>query len=134
MHTEIKAYLGKQNTDFPTLKKQFEAYIEDRSVPLDERWNAFVEASNKLKNTQSWVVHFDSLPEDFIMYEGPIHADRNQTIETSEMVDSVVDYQNLVEGEYYFGNSNHREAMKVDVVQLKEEILASNLGSFQYDW
>lgn len=134
MHTEIKTYLASRQFDFSTLKEKFEAYIKDRAVPLDERWNAFKIADSNLKNDESWIVDFDSLPEDFIMYDGPVHADRHQIIETIDIVHRVEELQGLKKDDYGFGNRNHTEAMKVDLNHLKEEILEMNLECFQYDW
>lgn len=108
---EIKAQLE-------ALKIGFQKFIVDQSIPLDERWQAWVDAPADVKNHKGWIEHFTNLPEDFIMYDGPYHAERYETVKMLNLV------ERIEEAEY----------MSIDLNALKEEILSKNLASFTYDW
>lgn len=107
-----------------SLKIGFQKFIVDQSVPLDERWQAWVEAPSDIKNHCSYMEYFQSLPEDFIMYDGPYHAERYKTIKMLNLVEHIERGINCEEDEY----------VSIDLNALKEEILSKNLASFTYDW
>lgn len=114
---EIKAQLE-------SLKIGFQKFIVDQSIPLDERWQAWVDAPADVKNHCSYVQYFQSLPEDFIMYDGPYHAERYGTIKMLNLVERIEEGIECEEDEY----------MSINLNALKEEILSKNLASFDYDW
>lgn len=103
-------------------KPKFAQYISDVSIPLSTRWELFVIANEGLKDTRLCVVYFKNLPEDFIMYDGQIHAERR------EYIDSITIIEQTEEAKEYSRYEN------IDVNALKEEILAMNLAGFTYDW
>ncbi len=113
------------NQQIATFKDIFTKYIAEKSIPLNERWNAFVTANDALKNPVTYGPNFDALPEDFIIYDGVIHMDRYQTMDTCDLVERIEEGQDCDEHEAYH---------KVDINALKEEILADNVGSFTNDW
>lgn len=112
------------NKQIADLRVKFEAYIADQSIPLEDRWDAFVTAPQSLKDFDYYMPQFKSLPEDFIMYDGPIHMDRHQTMDTDDLVDNV----------QVLKDCNYECYQGINIDALKEEILALNLGSFTYDW
>ncbi len=127
----IKDYLYSVACNQNVMKDMFQDYIKDQSEPLEERWTAFVEAPESLKNCDSCGGHFNSLPDDFIMYEGPIHAERYQTIYVQDIVERIQEFKKY-QGTYH---TRHRGLFdKVDLDAFKEECLKDNWGSFVYDW
>ena len=101
-------------------KVYFEEYIKDTSIPLEERWEVWVEAPMALKGTDTCCTNtFKGLPEDYIGYGFPFSVERYQTSSTLELLECVE------------CNGNN---LAIDIVALKEDILARNLGSFTYDW
>lgn len=129
-HSEIKGYLLTAKQDNTKLRQLFESYIADASVSLEERWEAFKQAPNDLKLKDSGTDMFDALPDDFVMYDGPIHADRYSVISTKYIVERIIDEQQHPD----VPDRHKEDYMSVNVDALKEEILLKNLGSFEYDW
>lgn len=117
------------NNHIAKFKDIFAKYIAEKSIPLDERWNAFVLAEHELKNHNTYVTTFKSLPEDFIMDDGPIQMERHETMDAVSLVERVEGVMEDNQDEY------SEEALNaVTIISLKEELLALNLGSFTYDW
>ena len=54
MQKKIKA-LSKR---IDKVKKEFEVYVKDKTIPLEERWNLFVEAPDSLSEVTDWIQHF----------------------------------------------------------------------------
>lgn len=129
-HSEIKGYLLTSKQENTKLRNLFESYITDASVSLEERWDAFKQAPNDLKLKGSGTDMFDALPGEFVMFDGPIHADRGDVISTEYIVERIIDEQQHPD----VPDRHKEEYMSVDVDSLKEEILLKNLGSFEYDW
>lgn len=129
-HSEIKGYLSTAKQDIAKLRPLFKSYIADKSIPLEERWSAFVAAPDDLKRKDFGTDMFDALPDEFIMHDGPIHADRYQTITSKFIVFRIQEVQNKPE-DYY---RNVETFLSVNLDELKEEILLKNLGSFTFDW
>lgn len=103
------------------------AHNVDQSIPLDERWATFLEAPEYLKDYESWHADFDTLPSDFIGYDGPVYAERRERIYTDYVVDAVE--QHLEEMD-----EDEREDCEIDIVKIKEDILRRNLAHFTFDW
>lgn len=118
-----------------TMKPDFQKYIQDKTVSLEERWNVFVNTPAEMKNNKNYNPEFNSLPADFIMYEGPIHMERGETKTGVELVENIEESIQDIKDDIYFGKAyNQKELDKVDLDKLKEEILKMNLGKFRYDW
>ena len=100
-------------------KVYFEEYIKDTSIPLEERWEVWVEAPMALKGTDTCTSTFKGLPEGYIGCDLAFSVERYQTRSTLELVECVECKDNN---------------LAIDIVALKEDILARNLGSFTYDW
>lgn len=116
-------------------KVSFWSYITDKSVPLSERWDAFKLAPMEMKEHENYGPSFNSLPDDFIMYEGPTHMDRGETMNTVRMVSKIEESLIEIAEDDYFGADWHLDAFKqLNLDALKEEILLNNLGTFDYDW
>lgn len=93
----------------------------DDTIPLDVRWNVFMNAPHYLKSHSCWIERFNGLPEDFIGYDEPVHAERHRRVDMDYIMDVISDV--VDEDEY-----------AIDVVAFKEDVLSRNLGSFEYAW
>lgn len=96
-------------------KEAFEAYITDKSIPLDLRWSLWFDAPSELKNQNSWITHFHSVSDEEFLME---YWERREVIKMAELVEQ------FVEGE------KDKELIEA----LMEEILEKNLESFRFDW
>lgn len=98
-------------------KESFEAYIKDKSLPLELRWKMWLDAPTDLKDKDPYVVQWGSLPKDSVGYDGNIwDAQKYETIYSVNLVSAAEQYE------------------EIDVDALKEEILEYNLESYDYDW
>lgn len=114
------------------LKPDFVRYIKDQSVPLVDRWEAFVLADSRLKDHNNYGPGFASLNREIVGHDRVIHMARESTKDTCVLVDDIIDKQlNLddIRSDY---DANLLE--NVDIDALKEEILAANCGSFTFDF
>lgn len=98
----------------------FEEYIRDRSIPLDERWALWVDAPDGMKSNDPYIPDFldgaSFLIEDLGYY-------KHETIVTKDLVERVgADVWNMIPW----------TAEAVD--ELREHILAANIGRFELDW
>jgi hypothetical protein len=109
-------------------KMRAAAYFADQSVPLEERWSAFVEAPSYVKEDRGGMcTELDSyFGDDVVRYDGVVHVERHSSHSTVYVV-------LRLEEEY-------DELDEVDLVErtpisvIKERILADNFGFFEYDW
>lgn len=111
-----------------TYKQLFQAYIADTTEPLEERWQAFCDAPEYLKNDMGYMCsELDKyFGEDVVYYDGPIHIERYQEQTSEDVVESL---------ECHFedqGLSAEEVTNRINAV--KEKILADNFGRFTYDW
>lgn len=120
-----------ENSNLP-----FEVYIQDQSIPLSERWEVFCITPYEMKEHDPCGPSFhNSLPRDFIMYDGPIDMDRGYTMNTIKMVEYIESALAEIAIDEYLGNDRKKDLfLSINLDEIKEEILEQNLGSFTYDW
>ena len=130
-----------------SIKPNFAVYIQNKDIPLEERWAVFALAPAELKTHEDYGPTFRSIHSDFIMYDGPVHMDRGQTMTTLDLTDPD-DYEPVyyliediesslkdIEEDMYCGRKWAQDMLEaVDLNALKEEIMAKNIKSFNYDW
>jgi hypothetical protein len=104
------------NKKLESLKKEFAEVIVDKSIPLEDRWQFWRGSDDKLKNTESWNVYFETIDTEKVMYD--MYASRHETI-TSERIK-----ENIEDGD------KTEEAL----IAFQEEVLERNLYSFCFDW
>lgn len=127
--------MKKFQNSLQDLKSEFETYISNLAIPIEERWETFINAPNDIKNHDHCGPSFQKLPDDFVMYEGPIHAERGNTIVITKMFETIEESIKSIKDESFFGSKWHIKAYKeLNINELKEEILSKNCGSFDYDW
>lgn len=105
------------------LKGQLLAFIADKSIPLDERFAVWEEAPVTMKEHKTFTESFAGLPDDYVMYDGYVHADRHQTVTISDILEAA-------EGSYGEASQLSPE----NLILFKEDVLAKNINSFVYDW
>ena len=112
------------NKSIAELKKEFETYIKDKSIPLEERWDLFVEAPDSLSKMKGWIQHFkiQNLNER-IVYE---EYSRNQNCYAVDFIERATDTL----------TDNDLSSEQIEEISnaLKEHFLSKNLKCFQYDW
>lgn len=96
-------------------KVLLEAYINDESISLEERWNTWCSAPGCIKNHKRYYLSFENIPDD-VIHE--YCTDRYRTIELADLVEHL-------EG---------ADLAKEYVDSAKAWILKGNMGSFEYDW
>lgn len=108
-------------------------YIDDKKIPVEKRWKVWCDAPSQIKRHQTWIMRFESLGEDAIMYDGEIHCERYQTLEVGDIFNQLLDS--------YMWDKYADTPMEVDNVEwsprlkaFAEEVMEKRLGSFVYDW
>lgn len=125
------------NYQISQTKPIFEAAIKDTNTPLDGRWELFVAANDAFKNFSSYLTSFDSLPDDTIMYDGIVHMERHQDMTTVDLVERIAEVLTETDEEGFVETYSPEEQemrRSINLDKLKEEILATNMGGFTYDW
>lgn len=120
---------------YAELKPNFEAFITDKSKPLSERWEAFVLADDRIKGHDHYGPRFMSLPDDFVMYDGPIHMERGQTKNVVQMVQEVEEALEEIKNDTFWRSEWVKKALlEFNMEEFKEEVLKMNIITFNYDW
>lgn len=114
------AKIEELNKQIDAVREEFKFYITCDIVPLEDRWNVFLKAPPNLRVTKGYVQHFKGVPEDFIMYDGPLHAERYETIDVELILEAL--------------EQNLEEVKGIDIEAFKEDVLSKNIYSYQYDW
>lgn len=99
------------------LKEYCLNYLKNKNLPLEDRWNLFVENKN-LFPVNNWIMYFKELDSNNIEYYEYFGFEKYQTVSLVELVD-------LVDGA---GCSD------VNLDELKEDILEKGYSAFIFDW
>lgn len=105
------------------LKKQLLTFIQDKTIPLDERFAVWQAAPVTMKEHKTFTESFAGLPDDYVMYDGHVHADRHKTIKISDILEAA-------EGSY----GEESQLSPENLILFKEDVLTKNINSFVYDW
>lgn len=128
------------------LEAEVKAFVQDKSKPLDERWQAFLDAD--VGSEDNWIQHFfkdkpkwkqwcRSDIEDYL-YE---HRNRGQEVaiadldeQLAEMAKDEVEFE--LDGPTYETREEKRKVKftKEDYDEWREDILALFMKSFSFDW
>ena len=107
------------------LQVEYVEYINDKMVPLADRWEAFHVAPYEFRRSEFYVQHFESeklLPNGEIDFYSDFYVEKYTNVYMYYFIDGI-------EGEL----DNYPGWTQEIVDAFKEEILKKNLGSFQYD-
>lgn len=126
------------NKKFSDLKNEFAQYITNQDISVSERWDFFINAPSKLKNSFSGVATFNSkllkgYMRSFLNAPG---SPRGEKIVMEEVLEDYADPSITQEeldylAENYLGCDS---LTKQDVEEAMEEVLSKNLECFTYDW
>ncbi len=126
--TDIQTKIRQMELNVASVKLHFEKAITDETAPLEVRWEMFVRAPSYLKNTpysmcSEWDKFFS---EDYVMYGGQYHVNRNSFVVASEVIENAEENK-----AYYEDNPTERLADYFDINEAKEKIFVANP---KYDW
>lgn len=117
---------------YKNLKAGFRSYITDKSIPVVERWEFFLNAPSELKDNKEYIWHpnskylkarvdrFSDIPEVY---------GRGKAIYVNEFFEEVV-----WEGKIWMENVYDKKISEDDIKNALEEILSQNLEYFHFDW
>jgi hypothetical protein len=128
--TDFKQRVEEITKQIQTIKNEFEQYIADTNISLDERWDLFVKAPMALRNTSGWIERFEGLPEDFVMYDGYVYAERHQTVDVEHILEVAEDIVYNTDD----CTIDSVTVSQINITAFKENVLKRNLYSFVYDW
>ena len=143
---KISDYHQKENDlkqEALNIKKEFEIYIKDKSIPIIDRWNFFIHASDNLKNQSQWMVKFNHVRLQ-TMIENRMHNNRRGMQHfMAKIMESFVE-DNKLQGylfcdpdfEYDEDELTTEDFQKFDkeLESALHEILEKNISSFRFDW
>lgn len=112
---------------------EFERFIKDKSVSLEERWKLFCEAPDQMSNNEHWLHDFESelVNQQIQRMHGVSEIyGRGKRISLPELVDEMIE---TVELPIPITREEWEQA-NLMLAPVKEEILEKNLKSFCYDW
>lgn len=118
----MKQYLTDEINHLIEKKKELQndlkIYVQDKSLPLSDRWEIFCLAGNKgLLPHDGWIRYFTSIDLESYIQD----YQRHETVSLQWMVE-------FLEDENKNDNRNH------PIEEFKEEILDKFIWSFELDW
>lgn len=129
MINEVEQY----NKDKKVFTKKLKTYIQDKSIPLDDRWVVFTTA--ELGKRKPFIVDYKSI-NDLVLDPAVIKRgdsawndhwdiDRHSTVVLKEIVDEWI-----LESTTWKDTPEQLEAL----IKIKEEVLDKFIWSFRVDW
>jgi hypothetical protein len=113
MNDTLYNWLRKIENERVQFMGVFATYIKDKTISIDDRWDAFLEAPTYVKNMSfSYVPNWIEIDWVCDRYQ------RGETIHTDVFIEDMIE-------------DDHKSEL---IESMKEEILQSNLGCFCYDW
>lgn len=115
----LQWYMQSYKCVISNIKRLYLPYIQDKSIPLEDRWEIFGKVPQELKEHKIWIVHFPSEKKfGEICWYDDFYVERHETVNLIDLVRSI--------------NRNKWSQERIDA--FKEDILQMNLGSFINDW
>lgn len=119
---------------------EFKAFIKDQSIPLEERWDLFKFACENelfvnIKSCYPTIKILES-NHNFNWYD-TFYIERYTTVEFTNIVERVSEnLEEILEDPDYSEDfrDNYPIITREELVELKEEILATGYSGFVYDW
>ena len=115
-------------------KSDFKEYVQDKSIDLENRWELFLMGGHLFADEEVYIKRFKCLARETIMFdEKPFYPQRTQRIYTQDVVKTITE---IKEEEDYDSMCQTvvNSIKKLNIDDLKEEILQKFLWSFGYDW
>lgn len=122
--------LSSLETKSKTVKDDYLAYIQDTSIPVEERWKLFKQTPKVLKEHSRYILsrHNPGIQKLLESLDGEYSKDEFKNFDTVELVSDVFDMDHLEEDEEV--SEEEQELYE----QAIEELLRLNCGSFCYTW
>lgn len=119
--------LSSLETKSKTVKDDYLAYIQDTSIPVEERWKLFEQAPKVMKEHSRYILsrHNPGIQKLLESLDGEYSKDEFKNFDTVELVSDVFEMDCLEEDE---------EEEQALYTQAIEELLRLNCGSFCYTW
>lgn len=136
------------------LRPEFEAFISDKSIPLEQRWQTWVDAPDSLKNTGGWIddgrleafklLGYGGRHNEAIAHEGGlVWAERYERIDMVDILETIL--ENLVDkfnveipDDFDWDDVDGYKEVSPEIHDFlsayREELLEKNLKSFRFDW
>lgn len=113
-----------------TVKSDYLAYIQDTSIPVEERWKLFKQTPTALKEHSQHILsrHNPGIQKLLESIDGEYSKDEFKNFDTVELVSDVFDMDHLEEDEEV---SEEEQEL---YTQAREELLRLNCSSFCYTW
>lgn len=110
-------------------------FIEDKTIPLHERWELFCQAPNMFKDHETYL-HTFNIEKKYgeISWLDHFYIDKYQTV---NMINIIRDLQSQLNPKLKFKSRGFEQCpfkTQEAIDDFKEEILENNLGSFINDW
>ena len=118
MLEEIREY--KNNS----IVKRYKDYINNKDIPLNDRWEVFKEAPADWKNRYYWLCQFkveNKLSRE-ISWSDDFYIDKHQTVDMVNIIERLED-----DPTRFFNKGWTKELIE----EFKEDILQGNIGSFE---
>lgn len=126
MKEKIKKFLE----DSSTIKEELKKFVMDKSIPLKERWDLFIES--KLGDHSNYIVHFNTIDDDLF---GPDEIIRVSKYETITVEDICVYYlENKIYPYAGLISKQNEKLTFINLDEFKEEVLEKFIYSFTFDW
>lgn len=124
-HKDKQALEAKANK----LKSDFREYISDKSIPLVERWQFFINTGDEFKEHSRWIIRPNSTGLKYVIdnwFDAPEVYGRGKRIDIAECFEDCVDAEEIYP-ENFSGSMDKEEAEKC-LTEALEEILEKNIG------
>lgn len=130
MDKSLQQDLSSLETKSKAVKSDYLAYIQDTSIPVEERWELFKQAPKVMKEHSRYILnrHNPGIQKLLESLDGECSKDEFKNFDTVELVSDVFDMEHLEEDEEV--SEEEQELYK----QAVEELLRLNCGSFCYTW
>lgn len=130
MDKSLQQDLSSLETKSKAVKSDYLAYIQDTSIPVEERWELFKQAPKVMKEHSRYILnrHNPGIQKLLESLDGEYSKDEFKNFDTVELVSDVFDMDHLEEDEEV--SEEEQELYK----QAIEELLRLNCGSFCYTW
>lgn len=112
------------------VKSDYLAYIQDKNIPVEERWKLFEHAPKFFKEHSKYILnrHNPGINKLLEHLDGEYSKDEFKNFDTVELVSDVFEMDYLEEGEKL---SEEEQELYTQAI---EELLRLNCGSFCYTW
>lgn len=115
-----------------SIKKEFESYIKDKSIPLEKRWTLFLNSPDEINNHSEWLIKTKSKGMKHILEgfeDSPEVYGRGKKVIVKELFEDVF----LID-QKIFNDLDYDEKELFLNKDAMEELLSKNCGSFCIDW